>query len=149
REFLKIALGADDLEDNLCYATESLGVRDLRDYFLKRGTKLATSRFYDDHVKRYKKRPIYWLFSSPRGSFNALICMHRYPPTTVSTVLNEYLREFQTKLKASLEHAERSNQAKEADRLRDVLVELDQYEHDVLYPLASRNVEIDLDNGVR
>ena len=24
-------------------------------------------------VQRYKKRPIYWLFSSPKGSFNALI----------------------------------------------------------------------------
>jgi hypothetical protein len=75
--------------------------------------------------------------------------MHRYTPSTVSTVLNEYLREFQAKLKASLEHAERSNNAKEADRLRKVLLELDEYEHDVLYPLASQNVVIDLDDGVK
>ena len=34
--------------------------------------------FYNEHVKMYKKRPIYWLFSSPNGSFNALIYMHRY-----------------------------------------------------------------------
>ena len=58
--------------------------------------------------------------------------MHRYTPSTASTVLNEYLREFQAKLRSSLEHAERSNNAKEADRLRKVLLELDEYEHDVL-----------------
>jgi hypothetical protein len=58
----------------------------------------SSSEFYTDHVKRYKKRPIYWLFSSPKGSFNALIYMHRYRPDTVSVVLNDYLREFRTKL---------------------------------------------------
>ena len=38
---------------------------------------------------------------------------------------------------------------KEADRLRKVLLELDEYEHDVLYPLASQQIEIDLDDGVK
>ncbi len=141
RQFLRVAFGEQHFEENLRFVTESLGVKDIRDYFVK--------SFYKDHVQRYKKRPIYWLFSSPKGSFNALIYMHRYTPSTVSTVLNEYLREFQAKLKASLEHAERSNNAKEADRLRKVLLELDEYEHDVLYPLASQNIVIDLDDGVK
>jgi len=141
RQFLRIAFGEQQFEENLRFVTESLGVKDIRDYFVK--------SFYKDHVQRYKKRPIYWLFSSPKGSFNALIYMHRYTPSTVSTVLNEYLREFQSKLRASLEHAERSNDSKEADRLRKVLLELDEYEHDVLYPLASQNMAIDLDDGVK
>ena len=141
RQFLRAAFGDEHFEENLRFVTESLGVKNLRDYFVK--------SFYKDHVNRYKKRPIYWMFSSPKGSFNALIYMHRYTPSTVSTVLNEYLREFQAKLKASLEHAERSNNAKEADRLRKVLLELDEYEHDVLYPLASQNIAIDLDDGVK
>ncbi len=141
RQFLRAAFGEQHFEENLRFVTESLGVKHLRDYFVK--------SFYKDHVQRYKKRPIYWLFSSPKGSFNALIYMHRYTPSTVSTVLNEYLREFQAKLKASLEHAERSNNAKEADRLRKILLELDEYEHDVLYPLASQNIAIDLDDGVK
>ena len=116
--------------------------------------------FYKDHVQRYRERPIYWLFSSPKGTFNALIYMHRYTPSTVSTVLNEYLREFKAKLESSLQHQERlaagggtpRQQAaalKEADRLRKVLLELDEYEHDVLYPLASQQIEIDLDDGVK
>jgi len=141
RAFLRAAFGEQHFEENLRFVTESLGVKNLRDYFVK--------SFFKDHVMRYKKRPIYWQFSSPKGSFNALIYMHRYTPSTASTVLNEYLREFQAKLKASLEYSERSNNAKEADRLRKVLLELDEYEHDVLYPLASQNIAIDLDHGVK
>ena len=141
REFIRVAFGEQHFEENLRFIAEALEVRDLRDYFVK--------SFYKDHVQRYKKRPIYWMFSSPKGSFNALIYMHRYTPSTVSTVLNEYLREFQAKLRASLENAERTNNAREADRLRKVLTELDEYEHDILYPLASQNIAIDLDDGVK
>ena len=141
RQFLRVAFGEKYFEENLRFVNEALGVKNLRDYFVK--------SFYKDHVQRYKYRPFYWLFSSPKGSFNALIYLHRYTPSTASTVLNEYLREFQAKLRASLEHAERSNNAKEADRLRKILLELDGYEHDVLYPLASQNVAIDLDDGVK
>lgn len=152
RGFLRTAFGAEHFEENLRFVTESLGVKDVRDYFVK--------SFYKDHVQRYKKRPIYWLFSSPKGSFNALIYMHRYTPSTVSMVLNEYLREFESKLDASLQHQERlaagdgtprekAAAMKEAERLRKVLLELGEYEHDVLYPLATQQVVIDLDDGVR
>ena len=152
RTFLRAASGEQHFEENLRFVTESLGVKDIRDYFVR--------SFYKDHVQRYKKRPIYWLFSSPKGSFNALIYMHRYRPSTVSTVLNEYLREFRAKLSSSLQQQERlaagggtpRQQAaaqKEADRLRKVLLELEEYEHDVLYPLASRQLAIDLDDGVK
>ncbi|HJR88666.1 MAG TPA: BREX-1 system adenine-specific DNA-methyltransferase PglX [Aeromicrobium sp.] len=65
RQFLRAVFGDEHLEDNLRYIVEALGAKELRDYFLKRGARVATSRFYDNHVKRYKKRPIYWLFSSP------------------------------------------------------------------------------------
>jgi len=141
RQFLRAAFGEKHFEENLRFVTESLGVKDLRDYFVK--------SFYKDHVQRYKKRPIYWLFSSPKGSFNALIYLHRYTASTVSTMLNDYLREFQSKLRASLENAVGSNDAKEADRLRKVLLEIDEYEHEVLYPLAAQSIVIDLDDGVK
>ena len=120
-------------------------MKSLREYFI---TKAGKSKFYDDHVQRYKRRPIYWLFSSPKGSFNALVYMHRYTPSTVSTVLT-YLREYVTKLESSLQQAERDQNAKEADRLRKILVELNEYEHDTLYPKASEIVAIDLDDGVK
>ncbi|WP_409328940.1 BREX-1 system adenine-specific DNA-methyltransferase PglX [Trujillonella humicola] len=152
RRFLRVAFGEELFEDNLLFVMQSIGVKDLRDYFLR--------DFYKDHVQRYKKRPIYWLFSSPKGAFNALIYVHRYTPSTVSTVLNEYLREYKAKLEASLQHLERlaagggtsrqqAGALREADRLRKVLLELEEYEHDVLYPLASRQISIDLDDGVK
>lgn len=145
RRFLRTAFGEQYFEENLKFVTESLGVRNIRDYFV---TRAGRSNFYDDHVQRYKKRPIYWLFSSPKGSFNALVYMHRYTPSTVSTVLT-YLREYATKLESSLQQADRAGNAKEADRLRKILVELNEYEHDTLYPKASENVAIDLDDGVK
>ncbi len=152
RQFLRVAFGDQHFEENLRFVTDALGVTDLRDYFVK--------SFYKDHVKRYKKRPIYWLFSSPKGSFNALIYMHRYTPSTVSTVLNEYLREYRGKLASSLVHQERAAidgdsprekaaAQKESDRIRKVLLELDEYEHDILYPLATQQISIDLDDGVK
>lgn len=152
RQFLRAAFGEQHFEENLGFVTTSLGVKDIRDYFVK--------SFYKDHIQRYKKRPIYWLFSSSKGSFNALIYMHRYTPSTASTVLNEYLREFRAKLSSSLQQQDglaagggtprqQAAALKEADRLRKVLLELEEYEHDVLYPLASRQLAIDLDDGVK
>jgi hypothetical protein len=145
RQFLRTAFGEQHFDENLKFVSEALGVKNLRDYFI---TRSGRSKFYDDHVQRYKKRPIYWLFSSPKGSFNALIYMHRYTPSTASTVLT-YLREYVTKLDSSLQEAERAGNAKEADRLRKILVELNEYEHDTLYPKASENVVIDLHDGVK
>ncbi|WP_353807670.1 BREX-1 system adenine-specific DNA-methyltransferase PglX [Agromyces sp. SYSU T00194] len=150
RQFLRVAFGEEHFEENLKFVIDSFGVKDLRDYFVK--------SFYKDHVQRYKKRPIYWMFSSPKGSFNALVYLHRYTPSTVSTVLNEYLREFIKKLEVSLEQQERmivsganarevAAAQKEAERLRKVLIELGDYER-ALYDLASHQIDLDLDDGV-
>jgi len=152
RRFLRITFGEEDYEENLSFIEQAIG-KDIRKYFLK--------DFYNDHVRRYKKRPIYWMFSSPKGSFNALIYMHRYRPDTVSMVLNDYLREFRTKLSArrdyleqisissSASQREKTQALKEIEKLKKVIDELDGYERDVLYPLATRQVEIDLDDGVK
>jgi len=151
QQFLKVTFGEEHYEENLDFIEDALG-KSLRRYFLK--------DFYPDHVKRYKKRPIYWLFSSPKGSFNALIYMHRYRPDTVSVILNDYLREFRTKLTARKEHLEKISISadagnrektaalKEIDKLSRTISELNDYET-VLYDLATRNLEIDLDDGVK
>ena len=157
RKFLRVAFGDEHYEANLKFFEKALGkngkARDIRDYFLK--------DFYSDHVKRYKKRPIYWLFSSPKGSFNALIYMHRYRPDTVSVVLNDYLREFRTKLTSHKNHLEavsisgsvsqgdKTKALKEIERINKMIAELEEYEREVLYPLATKQVAIDLDDGVK
>jgi type II restriction/modification system DNA methylase subunit YeeA len=151
-EFLKVTFGHDHYEENLRFIKEAIG-KDIRKYFL--------TDFYKDHLKTYKKRPIYWLFSSPKGSFNALIFMHRYRPDTVSIVLNDYLREFHTKLTSRREHletisisasaspAEKTKALKESEKLKKTITELDDYERDILYPLATQKIEINLDDGVK
>lgn len=155
RKFVKVTFGEDHYDDNIQFIEMALGKngkpKDIRDYFLK--------DFYNDHIRRYKKRPIYWMFSS--GSFNALIYMHRYRPDTVSVVLNSYLREFRTKLdaqKSRLEaisissnssQSEKTKAEKEIYKIDKTLMEIDAYERDTLYPLATKQVEIDLDDGVK
>ncbi|MEO7841295.1 MAG: BREX-1 system adenine-specific DNA-methyltransferase PglX [Anaerolineales bacterium] len=152
KKFLRVAFGEEHYEENLAFIEEAIG-RDVRSYFVR--------EFYKDHVQTYKKRPIYWMFSSPRGSFNALIYMHRYQPDTVSIVLNGYLREYIKKLnahKAGLERTSVSGSAsqsqktkalKEIAQVNKVLSELKEYEDEVLYPLATQQVKIDLDEGVK
>lgn len=152
RKFLRTVFGEQHYQENLQFIQKILG-KDVRKYFLK--------DFYNDHIKRYKKRPIYWLFSSPKGTFNALVYIHRYRPDTLSVVLNDYLREFRNKLSSRKTHleavsisanvapAEKTKALKEIESLKKTIDELDAYERDVLYPLATRKIDIDLDDGVR
>lgn len=152
KTFLKVTFGEANFAENLTFIEEAIG-KNIKHFFVK--------DFYSDHTKRYKKRPIYWLFSSPKGSFNALIYMHRYQRDTVSVVLNDYLREFRTKLEArkdSYEQVEVSASASQKDKtqaiksitkINKVIDEINEYEHEILYPLAGKNIEIDLDNGVK
>ncbi|KXV15201.1 type II restriction endonuclease [Acetobacter malorum] len=151
-EFLRVTFGKEHFRENLAFIETALG-KDLRKWF--------TKDFYDYHVRRYKKRPIYWMFSSPKGSFNALIYMHRYRPDTVSVVLNQYLREFIHKLeieRARLEKLADDPSATQSARTRaqkDVgtvikqITELTEWERDVVYPMAQQKITIDLDDGVK
>ena len=149
-EFLKVAFGEEHFSENVRFIEETLG-KDIRKYFL--------TDFYTDHVKRYKTRPIYWMFSSPQGSFNALIYMHRYNSSTVGTVL-KYVQEFVHKLRSQKEVEDRiavsatnardqAQAAKEAAKLQKMIVEVSEWERDVLYPLAQKQIKIDLDDGVK
>jgi type II restriction/modification system DNA methylase subunit YeeA len=152
RKFLRATFGDAHFQENLDFIEEALG-KDIRKYF--------TRDFFNDHVKRYKKRPIYWLFSSPKGTFNALIYMHRYRPDTVSVVLNDYLREFRSKLEAhrraqealsisgDASSAQKTKALKEIEATAKQIEELDVWERDVLFPLATQKIEIDLNDGVK
>lgn len=152
KDFLKFTFGEEAFSRNLAFIEKAIG-KDIRKYFMK--------DFYKEHVQRYKKRPIYWLFSSPKGSFNALIYLHRYRPDTVSIVLNDYLREFMTKLRVQRSHliddnnradlsaSEKSANLKRIDKYAAMLAELEDYERDILFPLAQKQLAIDLDDGVK
>ena len=152
RVFFRAAFGDDHYDENLRFLEDGLGKR-LRPYFLK--------GFYEDHVKRYKNRPIYWLITSPKGTLQALIYLHRYNRDTVNRFLNDYLRRYQEKLQAKRviaelvltgggsSQSEKTKAQKRIDDIRKALEELSTWERDVVRPLAEKRIELDLDDGVK
>ena len=148
RKWLEVTYGAETLDENVRFIEDALG-KDLRKYFVK--------DFYKDHCAAYQvtgsgKRPIYWMFASPKGSFQVLVYMHRYTPSTVGQVLTRYLREYVEKLNAKIGQLEQSDRAadnRQADKYRTAVRELTDWERDVIYPLANERIDIDLDDGVK
>lgn len=150
RDFLRATFGEATLRENLRFIEDSLG-KDLRKYFL--------TDFYKDHLQTYKKRPIYWLVQSPRKGFSVLFYIHRYTRDTMNLVLNRYLRDYQVKLRNRLTHVTglqvtatakaKTEARKEADKLTKILAECEEWERQVILPLAQARIELDLDDGVK
>jgi type II restriction/modification system DNA methylase subunit YeeA len=151
RDFLRATFGEATLKQNLRFIEDSLG-KSLDKYFL--------TDFYKDHLQTYKKRPIYWLFQSPKKGFSALVYVHRYTKDTVNTLLNKYLRDYLKKLEARINHLvhveatatatkEKTAARKESEKLRKDLKDCQDWERNVILPLAQQRLEIDLDDGVK
>ena len=152
REFLKVAFSAEQLNENIGFIEDNIPAKDIRKYFVK--------DFYNDHIKRYKKRPIYWMFSSPKGHFKALIYMHRYQPDTCSVLLNDYLQPFISKLESArqtqtmlslredLSPRDKVAASKEIDTLQKMIDDCKTYER-TLFTLATQKISMDLDDGVK
>ena len=173
---LRVVFGASDLGDNVEFLTRCLAVKKgsntaefvppvipadpeqaLEDYMAK--------SFAADHQKDYSGRPVYWSIESPKGTFRALIYLHRYTPDTVGQVLTKYAAPFVDRLKAESEAVGRERDAvmgddRKADRERaridkkrseiDAKVaEVQGFIDSVLQPLAQRRIHLDLDDGVR
>lgn len=173
---LRVVFGASDLGDNIEFLTRCLAVKNgsntaefvppvipadpeqaLDDYMAK--------SFAADHQKDYSGRPVYWSLESPKGTFRALIYLHRYTPDTVGQVLTKYAAPFVDRLKAESEAVGRERDAvmgddRKADRERaridkkrseiDAQVaEVQGFIDSVLQPLAQRRIHLDLDDGVR
>ena len=157
-EFVKVTFGENTLAQNLDYIAETLGRKVtetskecIRRYFIK--------DFYKDHVHTYKKRPIYWLFTSGKEQgFNALMYLHRYDSSTISRVRTDYLHQLQNKLEAEFMHlnnilisddsiAEKSKATKKLKVLTKQMEELKKYD-EVIHHVADQQIELDLDDGV-
>ncbi|KUO71799.1 MAG: restriction endonuclease [Desulfosporosinus sp. BRH_c37] len=157
-EFVKVTFGENTVATNLDYIAETLGRKAnessrecIRRYFLK--------DFYKDHVQMYKKRPIYWLFTSGKEQgFNVLVYMHRYDSSMVSRVRTDYLHPLQNKLEAEFlrlnqvlvsenSPTEKTKATKRLKVLAKQMDELKKYD-EVIHNLADQQIEIDLDDGV-
>ena len=133
-EFVAVAFGRDQVAENLEFLASCLGVTRVEDWFLG---PAGGCRFYADHVRRYRNRPIYWLFSSESGSFNALMAMHRYGPDTLAQVDGQ------------LAQYREAAQDSPDPRLRGVSAEIEAYRDEVLSPLLGDPPTVDLNDGVQ
>jgi hypothetical protein len=151
RDFLRATFGETTLNENIRFIEESVG-KNLRKYF--------QTDFYKNHVQTYKKRPIYWMFRSPKGGFAALAYLHRMTRDTPNLVLNRYLRSYLQKLRTRIEHLDhvqttaanardKTSARKESDQLKKNLRECEEWEREVLLPLAQSRPALDLDDGVK
>lgn len=159
KNFIEIVYGKGTLNENMDFIAETLGKKGtetseetIRRYFL--------NDFFNDHVKIYQKRPIYWLFDSgKKNGFKALIYMHRYNENTISKVRLDYLHRIQTtydklltdinyKLTTDLSMTDKKQaQNRQAD-LNAKLNEIKEYDEKIAH-IANQRINIDLDDGVK
>ena len=154
-EFVKTVYGEETLEENLKFIAQALSDKNntpkeiIREYFLK--------DFYKDHIKRYKKRPIYWLYDAgKKNGFKALIYMHRYNEQTTAKVRIGYLHELQKhyERRASFlkDEIESNNNRKKAEQeLKKIKLQLEECRQfdEKMNHLSSEYISIDLDDGVK
>lgn len=150
-KFVEAVYGKETLEENLRFIGAALGGQGtprqvLRNYLL--------SGFYADHLKIYRKRPIYWQFSSgKKNGFKALIYMHRYEPALPERMLEDYVksqcRYYRSRL-SELETAtgDRMLLKKQLDRVKAQLRETEDFA-EKLRTLAERRICLDPDDGVK
>lgn len=144
REFLKVALGEDSLTENLNFIEGALG-KDIDTYFVK--------DFWKDHLSRYQRRPIYWLFASKKGAFQCITYMHRMNPYTVEQIRNKYLLPHIEYLGTRIAEMESraatlsTKERKDMTKLQKDLEECREY-HDRLHLIADKQIDFDLDDGV-
>lgn len=159
REFLGAVWGADTLDENMAWLAESLGAKagETPDETIRR---YLADKFFKDHLQTYKKRPIYWLFSSGKqGAFQALVYLHRYHEGTLARLRAQYVVPLTGKLPERIDMLEkdvatasstaaRNKLNKQLEKLRKKHVELLAYDEKLRH-YADMRIQLDLDDGVK
>ncbi|MFG0801190.1 BREX-1 system adenine-specific DNA-methyltransferase PglX [Leclercia sp. GLN_9] len=164
-EFVSTVWGTEHLEENLQFIADSLCLAAIRP--VKKGGETSretirrylSTQFFKDHLKTYKKRPIYWLFSSGKEkAFECLVYLHRYNETTLPRMRTEYVTPLLGQMHSRIERlrlqqneaetAEAKRIGKEIDSLTKQLTELRSFD-DQLKHYADMKIPLDLDDGVK
>lgn len=158
-EFLSAVWGEASVEANLTWLAEGLLAKPFEDSRLAiRG--YLFDQFYKDHVQTYKKRPIYWLFSSGKlGAFQALVYQHRLVDGTLARMRSAYVLPLLTKMSNRIEilsfgaggkskAGERAKQQKQLDALRKKHAEVAAFDEKLRHAAESR-ISVNLDDGVK
>jgi len=158
-EFIAVAWPREHLEENLKFVAESLGTN-RGESSRETIRRYLSTGFYKHHLSMYKRRPIYWLFSSGKQrAFQCLVYSHRYNEGTLSRMRTEYVIPLQGKISARIDHLEADSKAatstshgKKLQRERDKLVkqqaELQTFDEKLRH-YADKRISLDLDDGVK
>ena len=158
-EFISVAWDKAHLEDNLSFLADNLSPR-------KNESSRETLRrylcdsFFKDHLQTYKKRPIYWLFSSGKQkAFQCLVYLHRYNEGTLARMRTEYViplqgmltsrvRRLEGDIVAAVSTAHRKRLEKERETLVKQQPELREFDEKLRH-YADQRISLDLDDGVK
>jgi len=153
---IKKIYGKDNYRDNIDFIAETLGKKssETSEETLNR---YLNEGFYQDHLKIYQNRPIYWMFSSGKLSgFKCLTYMHRYNQDTLAKINASYFQPATTILRNQISEIERQifiageNEKRLFERKRlslvEQLAEAREYGQ-VLDYMANKYLSIDLDDG--
>lgn len=125
----------------------------LRKYFEK--------KFFNSHINRYLKRPIYWQLATRNKNYALWLYYHRLTPDTLFLALRKYidpkveyeetkLREMRDKLgseKESLPRSQITKLEKEIEKKADFLLEIREFRA-TLEKIAQSGYDPDFDDGV-
>lgn len=159
KEFLVAVWGQDTLAENLAWLADSLGRKadETAEDALRR---YISGSFFKDHCQTYKKRPIYWLFSSGKQkAFEALVYLHRYNDSTLARMRAEYVvpltGRMAERIKLLEDDSEKASTGaakkaidKQIDKLKKKLEELRTFDEKLRH-YADQRITIDLDDGVK
>ncbi|TDO13933.1 BREX-1 system adenine-specific DNA-methyltransferase PglX [Halomonas ventosae] len=164
RDFVRTVWGEEHLQENLNFVAESLSLHAIT---AKKGEaaldtirRYLSTQFYKDHLRTYKKRPIYWLFSSGKQkAFECLVYLHRYNESTLAEMRTDYVIPLTEKLAGYVEKLEQDKEASasaaEAKRIEKDLSKLYKQQAELntfdekLRHYADQRISLDLDDGVK
>jgi hypothetical protein len=158
-EFLSKTFAPDTLEANLKFIAEALvPTKDETPRDTVR--RYLAACFYKDHLQTYKRRPIYWLFSSGKQrAFQCLVYLHRYNEGTLARMRTEYVIPLQGKISHRIDQlagditaATSTSHRKKLEKERESLVkqatELSAFDEKLRH-YADQRIALDLDDGVK
>ena len=158
-EFISVAWDKTHLEANLRFLADNLSPKKTES---SRDTlrRYLCDNFFKDHLQTYKKRPIYWLFSSGKQkAFQCLVYLHRYNEGTLARMRTEYVIPLSAKLssyaaklekdiEASNSTAEKKALEKQLSTLHNQQAELATFDEKLRHH-ADQRISLDLDDGVK
>lgn len=159
REFVKVVWGGETLVKNMEWMADSLA-RKAGESAEEAIRRYLSTCFYKDHLQTYKKRPIYWLFSSGKQkAFECLVYLHRYNEGTLSRMRMEYVVPLQSRMQARIDKladdinsatgsAQQKALQKRKDKFTKQLEELRRFD-ETLRPYADQRIALNLDDGVK